>query len=166
MYIYIYIFFFLIYWSLLFIYLSKLPAARLHFGLGRRGGCAKERFHVGEGPRRLFCRCFVEMGALRIFMLKRFKMHMNRKGYPTLSKWSQKGAKVSQGTFKNKTCGTASKQYWIFMIPRMLFGIIFDQSLKTPYQKSSPKTITPEHWIWFQRGAKMESKPMPKLIKN
>ena len=28
-----------------------------------RGGCAKERFHFGEGSCRLFCRCFAESGA-------------------------------------------------------------------------------------------------------
>ena len=54
--------------------ISKLPAARFRFGPGRRGGCAKERFHFGEGPRHFFCWCFADMGALRMFMLKRFKI--------------------------------------------------------------------------------------------
>ena len=89
--------------------MSKLPAGRFRFEPGRRGGCAKERFHLGEGPRRLFCWCFPEMGALRIFMFKKSKM--DRTEYPKQPKWSQKGTKVSQGTFKNTPCGTRSKKY-------------------------------------------------------
>lgn len=67
----------------------KLLVVSFCFGPGKGGRCAKERFYFGEGPRRLFCRCFADMGALMIFNLKRFKLH--QKDYPERPKWSRKG---------------------------------------------------------------------------
>ena len=109
--------------------LSKLPAARFRFGPCRRGGCAKERFHFGEGPRRLVCRCFVEMGALKNCMLI------------FVSKWIKKGTQNDQYGVKrepkdnqseprnlqNILCRTGSNKYQYWYLRLINNGVFFDQ---------------------------------------
>ena len=62
--------------------------------------------------------------------------------------WSQKGAKVSQGTFKNINCGTGSTKIEVLMdsLDRKREPFL-SNSINKSHQKSFLKTITPKHGI-------------------
>ena len=84
------------------------------------------------------------------------------KGCQNQPKWIQKGAKVSQDTFKDTPCGTGSKKLGKRGAAGIIRGAIFDQkSIEIQSTKSlknqSPKNIKlmPQG---CQHGAKIDAK--------
>ena len=123
-----------------------------------------------RGCVRLFCGCFTDAGdeSEDVFLLKRFKT--DQKGYPKRPAWSQKGAKVSQGTFKNTTCGTRSTKWrkreneWSiqFCDRESFLYKIYKQTIEISFNES----IAWKHQDWCQMGAKIVLKLSQNRCRN
>ena len=130
-----------------YIYLSRLALRGFRSGPGGRGGCAKEMLPFGEGPPCLSCRCFADMGALRISMLKNSIQNRSKRTSKT-NKMEPKGNQSEPRIFKHTTCGTGSKSDEQGSVPRTTWNTFFieiDQNTnQTNIKKRSPKNLTIE----------------------
>ena len=95
--------------------LSKLPTARF------RSGPRNDEF-FRRGVSTVVCRCLLQ---IRVPKGKASDTQIEPKRQPPKSKWSQKGSKTSQGTFKNSPCGTSSEKWWKSGSASLAFGSRF-----------------------------------------
>ena len=97
----------------------------------------------------LFCRDSTDFDAERGFVYaKKIQNGSNRvaKTSNLEPKGNQKGAKVSQRTFENTTCGTGSKKWWNRGVPSRVFGEPFwikinKNTIQKLSNKRSPQNI-------------------------
>ena len=110
------------------------------------------------GNKGLIASCWGTCDILRLLngrLLCNIYWKLTRKGYQKRAKWSQEGAKMSQGAFKNTSCGTGAKRWGKGPSARTSFGAILESfSMKNPFKKLS-KNQSP-------KNMKFDAKRLPK----
>ena len=132
--------------------LSKLPSARF------RSGPRNDEF-FRRGVSTVVCRCLLQ---IRVPKGKASDTQIEPKRQPPKSKWSQKGSKTSQGTFKNSPCGTSSEKWWKSGSASLAFGSRFCIEIHINLKKYNTRKYynVGEHDKWCQSDAKRDTEIM------
>ena len=86
------------------------------------------------------------------------KSKTDQKVYPKQPKWSQKKAKVSQGTFKKTLAEQVRKRKRTIYCGAILWGTIFNQNPSTIHTKIHPKNDHPETLSFILTGCQNGTK--------